>query len=137
MSIEARRGVRLLSLLVALVATSVSTPARESDLRPTSTRVAASLPRVYVGQSVQLTAEVTALGDEPPAVAGSVEFFAGEDALGTAALVTENDRTTAILAVTLPEGVHSIIARYQGNSALAFSYSAPPAMVEILPPVEP
>src|SRR5688572_24071066 len=128
-----RHALTFLILTASLTLQPASTPAQIEGLVPTKTSVEVSRGTSNVGQPVAITAIVTALGPDPGVPAGAVEFFSGNDSLGTASIRMLEDKATASLDVTLPAGIHPLIARYQGNATFAFSLSAPPVPHEVLP----
>jgi hypothetical protein len=93
---------------------------------PTATSLNASPNPGYAGNSVILTAKVTATGtlnSVPPSPSGTVSFFDGATVLGTAAL---NGSGTATLTTTsLTVGVHSLTATYPASTLFAGSASSP------------
>ena len=91
----------------------------------TTTDVSASTSSVGYGTSVTLTATVTGTAGTAPT--GTVQFYAGGAAIGSA--VTMNAANSAAgtnsgaMAYTLPAGSDSITATYSGNEAYAASTS--------------
>jgi Bacterial Ig-like domain (group 3)/FG-GAP-like repeat len=103
-------------------APSVSEPpiaVNVGSLVSTSTSLQASATTLRVGQTVTLTATVTAAGGSIPG--GPVTFFNGAAPLGTATLNAQGVAT--IQTSLLPPGVNSITAAYPGNTAFAASTS--------------
>lgn len=81
-----------------------------------ATTVAVSDTSIEAGDVVTLTAAV-----DPAAATGNVEFFAGAQSLGTAAL---SGGTASLATGSLPVGTYDVTARYLGGSHGA-SVSAP------------
>jgi sugar lactone lactonase YvrE len=91
---------------------------------PTSTALAAAPNPVSIGQSVTLTASISPAPTGSPL--GTVTFFNGSTALGTA---TPNSSGIATLSITtLPLGSSSLTAMYSGNVDYATSTSSAVAM---------
>ncbi|HEV3202381.1 MAG TPA: Ig-like domain repeat protein [Bryobacteraceae bacterium] len=84
---------------------------------PTSTTVSASSGTITLGQSVQLTASVTATS-----ATGTVQFLDGATVIGTSAL---SGGAASLTAANLAVGSHSITAVYGGDAGNAGSTSAP------------
>jgi hypothetical protein len=105
-------------------APSVSEPpiaVNVGNLVSTSTSLQASAATLIVGQTVTLTATVTATGGGIPS--GSVTFFNGAAPLGSGTL---NAQGVATLQTSLlPPGVNSVTAAYPGANGFAASTSAP------------
>ncbi|HEX8916082.1 MAG TPA: Ig-like domain-containing protein, partial [Humisphaera sp.] len=89
----------------------------------TATAVATSLTPSSYGQSVTLTATVTATAGGAGAPDGSVTFYDGPTALGTATLAP--DGTATLTTAGLAAGAHPITAAYAGDAHYAASTSAP------------
>ena len=103
--------------LVGVVAMAVAPP---TTLRtPTTTTLASSLNPSTYGQSVMLTATVSASGGTPT---GQVTFYDGAIPIATSALDPSGTATASI--DTLMVGSHSITAAYGGDSAFAKSTSS-------------
>jgi hypothetical protein len=96
---------------VATSSHAINTPAATPALAVSSSRNPSN-----VGQAVTLTASVTMTAGP---VSGTVAFYDGASALGSAAIVA--GRATLSIA-TLPAGSHAITARFLGSAA------APPAV---------
>jgi hypothetical protein len=74
---------------------------------------------------------VAPLVPSPVAPTGTVEFFDGNDSLGTAELVNSDGGPTATLTVSnLASGLHPINARYLGDAA--FSLGVSPTVLQIV-----
>jgi uncharacterized repeat protein (TIGR03803 family) len=87
----------------------------------TTTSLAALInPSIY-GQSVSLSASVTAVAPGSGTPTGSVTFYDGTTALGTATL---SRGTATFKTANLPAGQDAITAVYSGNVTLAASTSA-------------
>ena len=91
----------------------------------TGTSLTASPARLDVGQTLTLTATVSASSGAIPT--GTVTFSNGATTLGTGTL---NPSGVATLSLSPAAGSYSIIASYSGNSIDAFSAS-PPVSVEV------
>jgi sugar lactone lactonase YvrE len=89
----------------------------------TLTAIPTTLP---VGQSVTLTATVTAASGGTPA--GTVTFYNGTYLLGTATLSDSGEASTTL---TLGQGSYSITASYSGSTTDAPSQSDPPVIVTV------
>jgi sugar lactone lactonase YvrE len=88
----------------------------------TETALVLSAVSVNPNQSVTLTATVAVpLGNPPLPPTGTVTFFDGGTALGTAPLTTSR----ATYTVTLAPGVHSVRAIYTGDTNYFLSASGP------------
>jgi hypothetical protein len=85
----------------------------------TTTTLQTSVPSAVFGQTETLTATVTSSAGTPT---GTVTFFDGTTALGSATL---NAAGQATLAVSLGVGNHVLTASFGGTSAFAASTSAP------------
>jgi hypothetical protein len=99
---------------------------------PTSISVSASNAAPVYGQTVTLTATVTAVagGAIPTASDGTVTFYDGTKMLGTATL-SGSPATATLTTATLAAGQHSITASYSGDSkfdAALFGQCAVPAV---------
>jgi hypothetical protein len=105
---------------------------------PTTTALASSASSPAYGQSVTLTATVTATRGGTPT--GSVDFVdqtTGQD-LGTTALALVGQLDQASATVTgLAAGAHTIVALYTSNNAGAFVDSASPGLAEGVTPATP
>lgn len=88
------------------------------SLPPTTTTLTSSPNPSTYGQTVSLTATVTANSGTPM---GTVLFYEGSTQIGAGTLT---NGTTATLVSTLPVGSDSITAAYQGSSTFAASTSA-------------
>lgn len=84
---------------------------------PTTTTVSSSLNPAIYGQTVTLTSTVSSASGLPT---GTVTFYQGSTAVGSAALV---NRSTSISVSTLVAGSQPITAVYQGCSAFGSSTS--------------
>ncbi|MCO5306562.1 MAG: Ig-like domain repeat protein [Microthrixaceae bacterium] len=104
-------------------ATSTSTVVdqvvEESPLTATMTSLASSTNPSVVGQAVTLTATVTGAGGTPT---GTVEFFDGENSIGTAEVGTDGLAATTISSLMV--GNHVLTAAYGGDDDFAGSTSA-------------
>ena len=109
--------------------------ANAQSAQPIATRTVVVIDRPITteGLSVAVTAYVDVVGSEPGTPAGSVDFFDADDLLATASLETIQQRTGATTRLTLPPGVHPIIAKYRGDESFAFSISTPPVPLEVVP----
>src|SRR6202453_583483 len=88
---------------------------------PTTTALTASASTVTVGQSVTFTATVAPVsGTGIPT--GSVTFFDGATAIGTAAV--NGSGVATLMTSTLAQGSHSVTATYGGDLNFASSASA-------------
>jgi uncharacterized repeat protein (TIGR03803 family) len=94
---------------------------------PTTTTLTVSPTPSMFGQSVTLTASVT-IGRATPT--GSVAFFDGSNALGTATLT---GGTAALHTTTLAAGSHELRAEYAGVTKFAPSTSAMVTHIVVLP----
>jgi sugar lactone lactonase YvrE len=90
----------------------------------TTTVLTASSNALTLGQSLTLTATVTAVSGATPT--GTVTFLNGATSLGTGTL---NAGGVATLTLTPALGTYSITANYGGSSTDAGSVSAPPIAV--------
>ncbi len=91
-----------------------------THLDGTTTALTASSTSAVYGQSVTLTATVSAATANPVAPDGTVEFFSGGSLLGAAPLTNG----VAILSTeALPAGTTSVMAQYMGSSLFASSGS--------------
>lgn len=100
---------------------------RAQTLLTTTTTLIAVPTNLTVGQTLTLTATVTASGGATPA--GTVTFNDGATALGTATL---NNSGVVALAIAAAVGSYSIAAAYSGSATDASSQSAPPVVVNYL-----
>lgn len=113
------------SLLVAYGGDSDNSSATSSVVTvtiqqaPTATALGSSLNPGTFGQPLTLTANVVS---GTPDITGSVTFFDGETALGTASLAT--NETTTLTTSGLGFGIHSITAVYNGDVKHAVSTSS-------------
>jgi hypothetical protein len=92
----------------------------------TKTAVAASPASIAATGTAQLVATVTPAGGSL-APTGSVAFWAGNAALGTATLTASGAAAAATLSIAgskLASGVHNITANYAGNGGVTASASA-------------
>lgn len=88
---------------------------------PTGTLLSTTVPAtVQIGQSIPLRAQVSTSGAYFAAATGSVSFFDGATALGTAAL---SGGVAAFTIASVTPGVHTITAVYSGDSRSAPSMS--------------
>jgi hypothetical protein len=102
---------------------------------PTTTTLSSSPNPSFFGQSVTLTATVTATGGVP---SGTVTFFRGTTTLGTATLGSDGVATLAVSSLVI--GSNAISARYSGDNVFLSSTSntitqlvnTPPANVPTL-----
>jgi hypothetical protein len=109
------------------------TVAQTVSLTPTKTEVVTLRMPTIAGQEVALTAYVKALGPNPGVPTGIVDFYSADTLLATATLSEADGEAAGSVIVTLPAGIHPIIARYQGDQTYAFSISAPPVPQEVFP----
>ena len=93
----------------------------------TAVSLSASAGELAQGQELLLTASVTSDSGPPP---GQVTFFAGSTRLGRAAL--DPDGRALFSTTSLPPGLHSLTARYEGNYNFEPSTSEP-VSVSVLP----
>jgi hypothetical protein len=91
-----------------------------STLAPTTTELTSSPNPSTYGQTVQLTA--TIVSSAPGGATGTVTFRNGSNTLGSANV---NSGTAVLNTSTLPAGVPSIDATYNGDGRNAKSTSAP------------
>ena len=105
---------------------SSSPPVTVTVASPTTTALIAAPTTLNVGQTLTLTATVTAAVGPIPT--GTVTFLNGAAALGTATL---NAGGVATLTLTPPVGVYSITASYGGVPLDAPSVSSPPILVTV------
>jgi hypothetical protein len=113
-------GCCVVSVLAASAATSWG-QARHS----TRTTIAVSPANAAVGQTITLTARVTAAAGQG-APNGQVEFDDLAATLGIASLEETDGGATATLTLnTLAVGPHPLAARYLGNDDFVVSMSAP------------
>ncbi|SDE24759.1 Ig-like domain repeat protein [Glycomyces harbinensis] len=85
----------------------------------TTTTLSAEPERAQVGETVTLTADVSCTVGTPT---GTVTFTAGGEEIGSAAL---EDGTATLVTDALPEGEHTIVARYEGDDSCPASESGP------------
>lgn len=95
----------------------------------TTTTLAASATTVTAGDSVTLTATVA-----PASATGTVQFFNGATALGSAVAV--NSGVATLTTTALPVGADAITAAYSGDSANKASTSAPVTVTVQAPPAQ-
>jgi hypothetical protein len=107
-------------------AASTSPPVTVSVASPTTTTLNAVPTTLTEGQTLTLTATVTASSGGTPA--GTVTFLNGTASLGTAAL---NAKGVATLNLTPAAGNYSVIASYAGTLTDAPSSSSPPIAVTV------
>ena len=100
---------------------------RYGSQSPTAVSLSASAGELAQGQELLLTASVTSDSGPPP---GQVTFFAGSTRLGRAAL--DPDGRALFSTTSLPPGLHSLTARYEGNYNFEPSTSEP-VSVSVLP----
>lgn len=117
----ARRRRKLMPMLVVLAAAFALLSGCGGSSRPVSTLVVveSSQPKVASGSSVTFTARVSE-GDKPPT--GTVSFFDGAKALGTAVSVQNGVATLSVNNLTV--GTHMITAKYSGDSHHSASVSS-------------
>jgi hypothetical protein len=113
---------------VSAAQTVTVTPPPQSAV-VTSTALTASVLAPVPGQTVQLTATVS------PAATGTITFYNGETALGTAAL----NNGAATFATTFAVGMQTLVAKYAPTGNFAASNSSPlklnvtqPTVVDLL-----
>jgi hypothetical protein len=106
-----------------------SPPVTVTVASPTTTSLIAVPTTLTVGQTLTLTATVTA--SVGPVPTGTVTFLNGAASLGTATL---NAGGMATLVLTPAVGVYSITASYGGSSTDAPSASSPPIAVTVTYP---
>ena len=113
-------------------AASVSSPPIKVTvtLAPTTTTLIAVPTTLNYGQTLTLTATVTASNGVAPT--GAVTFLNGAATLGTGTL---NASGVATLVLTPAVGTYSITASYGGSSTDASSVSSPPITVTVNPAV--
>ena len=113
-------------------AASVSSPPIKVTvtLAPTTTTLIAVPTTLNYGQTLTLTATVTASNGVAPT--GAVTFLNGAATLGTGTL---NSSGVATLVLTPAVGTYSITASYGGSSTDAASVSSPPITVTVNPAV--
>ena len=113
-------------------AASVSSPPIKVTvtLAPTTTTLIAVPTTLNYGQTLTLTATVTASNGVAPT--GAVTFLNGAATLGTGTL---NASGVATLVLTPAVGTYSITASYGGSSTDAASVSSPPITVTVNPAV--
>jgi hypothetical protein len=100
---------------------AVAQPAVEAESISTSTILSSSHATSPVGTSVRFTATVTADGGVP---SGSVVFFDGDRAIGTAAVHGAGPSVTAVFStLDLAIGDHEIAAEFQGTHGFLGSRS--------------
>ena len=99
-------------------------------LAPTTTTLIAVPTTLNYGQTLTLTATVTASNGVAPT--GAVTFLNGAATLGTGTL---NSSGVATLVLTPAVGTYSITASYGGSSTDAASVSSPPITVTVNPAV--
>jgi len=92
----------------------------------TTTTLMAAPTALYVGQTLTLTAAVTASAGAKPT--GTVNFFNGAASLGSGTLSAAG---VATLTLTPPAGVYSITASYAGNANDLPSASSPPITITV------
>jgi hypothetical protein len=90
------------------------------ELTPTTTTLVPSTYTVYPGQTVTLTASVSALGGSPT---GSVTFYQGSTLIDTVNPIPSSDTATFTLP-TLAAGTYTYTAVYSGDTNFAGSTSA-------------
>jgi len=110
-------------------ASSVSAPpVTVTVASPTTTTLIAAPTALTMGQTLTLTATVSAASGAVPS--GTVTFVSGAITLGAAALNTSG---VATLTLTPAVGVYSVVASYGGSSTEKPSVSAPPIAVTVTP----
>ncbi|KQR11966.1 endo-1,4-beta-xylanase [Cellulomonas sp. Leaf334] len=92
----------------------------EAELPSSTTTLAASPSSQVFGASKRVTLTATVTSDV--AVAGPVEFVAGETVLGTATL--RGGTATLRLPASTPAGSYDVVARYAGDDTVTGSESA-------------
>ncbi len=102
----------------------------------TNLTLSASSGNPNVGQPLSLTATVTIVGADgasPPTPTGTVTFYDGTTALGTAGLNSADQAT--ITTSALPPGPQAIVAVYNGDGLTQTNQS--PTLVETVVPTSP
>ena len=107
--------------------TSATTARHVAEPADTVTTLASARTVSRAGAPIELTAIVSASGDDP---AGRVVFRAGTTVLGSTQLDTKGHASVTVTA--LPPGEHEIIAEFAGNASFRRSQS-PPVSVRIVP----
>ena len=90
----------------------------------TSTALSISTVAATAGESVTLSASVTAHGNSTPA--GTVQFTAGSLNLGTATL--DNNGKASITTSTLTPGTYNVVASFTGQQSSPASQSSPQSL---------
>jgi hypothetical protein len=112
---------------LSISSTSTTGGGSATGTTPTTTVLTYSPLKPAVGQTITLTATVSAAAAAVTAnpIAGKVSFFDGTMLLGTASIATVGANGVATATVTLTGTMaHSLTATYQGNTVYAASTSA-------------
>ncbi len=104
----------------ATFASSLATVTQVVQRYPTTTTLASNLNPSYFGQTVVLTAQVTGTGPGVPT--GTITFYSGTTALGTAPL--NSSGTAQLSTATLPSGTNVLSADYNRDATNAVSVSS-------------
>lgn len=119
-------GDHTLTLVAAPSTTTVTLPLTVEAGIPGSTTTLTATPASQVyGKGKQVTFTATVTADVP--VAGTVEFVADGEVLGTAEL--KKGKATFKLPKDQPAGTYSVVARFAGDETVAGSQSAPVEVV--------
>jgi len=116
-------GAHALTVVAVPSGTTATVPFTVEEASSGSSTTLTASPTTQVfgtrGARVRLTASVASEGP----VAGTVQFVAGEEVLGTSAL--RDGRAVLTLPGDTPVGTYEVVARYAGTDAVTGSQSAP------------
>ena len=108
----ARQALGAFALASAVL---VLSPGLAQAQTATTTTVVSSPDPSVAGQAVTFTATVSPAVGSPPPI-GTVTFFDGMTQIGTGTLSSNGTVSTAVTAVGLAVGSHTITASYPGNT---------------------
>lgn len=117
------RACTVLAILTTATAGLVAlggAPARAVGTAPVSVQLSSSVNPAVYGQSVSLSAVVTAVPPTTGTPTGTVTFFNGATAMGTRSI----SAGAAVYTTTYSVGVKSFTATYNGNTTFAVGTSA-------------
>ena len=121
-----RRRSAACLLVVTVVAALFGDVLGAGALKPSRTAFTASARQIVQGDSVTLTATVSALASTDGTPSGTVEFFDGATSLGSVTLTSSESGTQGSLKLSdLVVGPHPISVRYSGDSTFGGSVSVP------------
>jgi len=122
-----RRGATFVTFIGGVLLGLAGQPAlAETSVIPTQVQVQSSAQKIAADQTLTLTAEVRPIVQGSGIPTGTVEFYDGPTALGSAGLSMVNGVATASTGVKLVVGLHPIIVKYTGDLSYAPSRSVPP-----------